>query len=257
MTDKKYDLTYLSFGAGVQSTALLVCSNLGLHGVPRADVAIFADTTFEPSHVYQQLRDMRRWSKIPVETVKADPSKRVKRFIGIPVFTENGGATMRQCTNDWKVVPIQKRVRQSLCRGDKALAMIGISVDEAHRMKPSRKKWIDNSYPLIDARLRRADCLRIVAEAGLPKPERSACYFCPYHSNHEWRMYRDKHPKEFARAVAYDASLRDGTSPLRSPAFLHRTRVPLDQVLLDRPEKSMFPEEPDQFGNECEGMCGV
>jgi len=32
---------------------------------------------------------------------------------------------------------------------------------------------------------------------------------------------------------------------------------PLDQVLLDRPEKSMFPEEPDQFGNECEGMCGV
>ena len=257
MTDKKYDLTYLSFGAGVQSIALLVCSNLGLHGVPRADVAIFADTGYEPQYVYDQLETMRKWSEIPVEVVIGAPFTRTQRFIAIPVFTENGGASMRQCTRDWKIAPLQKEARRRTPKGGRALAMIGISIDEAHRMKPSGKKWIDNSYPLIDARLRRSDCLRIVAEAGIPKPERSACYFCPYHSNHEWRMYRDKHPKEFARAVAYDASLRDGTSPLRSPAFLHRTRVPLDQVLLDRPEKSMFPEEPDQFGNECEGMCGV
>ena len=51
----RHDLTYISLGAGVQSSALLVCSLLGLHRVPRADVAIFADTQNEPPHVYRRV----------------------------------------------------------------------------------------------------------------------------------------------------------------------------------------------------------
>ena len=43
-------LTYLSLGAGVQSTALLVISAHGLYGCPRADLAIFADTQDEPAY---------------------------------------------------------------------------------------------------------------------------------------------------------------------------------------------------------------
>jgi hypothetical protein len=259
-----YDLTYLSFGAGVQSTALLVCSNLGLHGVPRADVAIFADTGYEPQYVYDQLETMRKWSKISVEVVS--PPSHDGMSATIPAFTrsEDGeaGILQRQCTSDWKVAPIQARVRSLLGYKPKqrvkksALVLIGISVDEAHRMKPNTAKWITSAWPLVDARLRRSDCLRIVEDAGLPKPERSACYFCPFHSMSEWRFLRDKHPAEFAKAVAYDASIRKSTGVER-PVFLHRSLVPLDRVLLDRPEKSMFPEEPDQFGNECEGMCGV
>lgn len=264
----RYDLTYLSFGAGVQSTALLVCSNLGLHGVPRADVAIFADTGYEPQYVYDQLETMRKWSKIPVEVVSAgDTSRRNSYKTIIPVFTLTNnvpGILRRQCTSNWKIEPIIKAARRHLgyrprqVVKKKARALIGISIDEVQRMKPAKEKWIDNSWPLIDARLSRSGCLAIVAEAGLPKPERSACYFCPFHSRAEWKFLRDKHPAEFAKAVQYDASIRHSTRAGSSrPVFLHSSMIPLDQVLLDRPEKSMFPEEPDQFGNECEGMCGV
>lgn len=42
--------TYLAFGAGVQSTALLVAGCLGLHGVKRPDIALFADTMGEPAY---------------------------------------------------------------------------------------------------------------------------------------------------------------------------------------------------------------
>jgi len=49
-----YDFAYASLGAGVQSTALVVLSTLGLHGCPRADCAIFADTQDEPAWVYRR-----------------------------------------------------------------------------------------------------------------------------------------------------------------------------------------------------------
>jgi 3'-phosphoadenosine 5'-phosphosulfate sulfotransferase (PAPS reductase)/FAD synthetase len=39
-----YDLTYLSFGAGVQSTALLGLCLTGAPGFPRPDLVIHADT---------------------------------------------------------------------------------------------------------------------------------------------------------------------------------------------------------------------
>jgi len=37
---------------------------------------------------------------------------------------------------------------------------------------------------------------------------RSACVFCPYKSNHEWRLVRDNDPAGWARAVEVDESFR-------------------------------------------------
>lgn len=52
---------YLSFGAGVQSSALLAMAALGLRGVPRPDLVVFADTGSEPPWVYDHLMFMHRW----------------------------------------------------------------------------------------------------------------------------------------------------------------------------------------------------
>ena len=89
----------------------------------------------------------------------------------------------------------------------------------------------------------------------------------------EWRFLRDKHSADFAKAVAYDKSIRNSTrGGVKLPVYLHSQLVPLDQVVFDRPEKNLFAEfggvnpasflalpsdEEDAFGNECEGMCGV
>ena len=53
--DKDYDYTYLALGAGVQSTALLLMCDKGLHGAPRPDVAIFSDTQSEPGYITEQV----------------------------------------------------------------------------------------------------------------------------------------------------------------------------------------------------------
>lgn len=269
----EYDLTYLSLGAGVQSSALLVCSTLGLHDVPKADVAIFADTGDEPQWVYDYLKVLEEWSPIPIKRCSkgrlsewvVDRQKQGKRFVSVPIYTlgENGGRAgilRRQCTGEFKIEPIQKAVREHLglkprqrFKGQ-VQAMLGISIDEAQRMKPSRVRWITNTYPLVNAEITREKCLKIVASAGLPEPKRSSCVYCPYHSNHFWRDLKNNYPDEWQKAVAFDEMVRDMTiRGQERPGFVHRSCVPLAEADLNDHD----PDQINMFTNECEGICGV
>jgi hypothetical protein len=266
-------ITYLSFGAGVQSTALLVMSNLGLHECLRADVAIFADTGDEPSWVYENVERMRKWSKIPVETVSkghlsADIISRHNgkspRFAAIPAFTSDGkgreSMLRRQCTREYKIEPIERRVREicGLKKGERAkgviqaTALIGISLDEATRMRPSRTSWVKNRYPLVNAKLRRHDCRRIVVDAGLPAPRKSSCVFCPYHSDEFWRQLQIDQSPEWEQACDLDEAFRDmSRSGNARPVYLHRSLIPLREIDFDR-QRRLFSDLEDE---ECEGAC--
>lgn len=275
-------MIYLSLGAGVQSSALYVMTTLGLHGCPRADVAIFADTQDEPAYVYDQVERLRAWGvehhgpRIDTVTaghLSADVIGRHNgtrpRFAAVPAFTlgDDGRSTIlrRQCTREYKIAPIQKHVRGLLglvprqrAKGKvSATALIGISVDEASRMKPSRDAWITNVYPLVDARLSRIDCSRILVVAGMPLPKKSACVFCPFHDDAYWLWMKTEHPAEFERAARIDEQMRDmSRSGNARPVFVHRSLQPLRDI--DFAERRRLPLfESDQFQNECEGMCGV
>ena len=92
MTD--FDLTYLSLGAGVQSTALYILSTRGERGVPKTDVAVFADTGDEPDHVYRQLDALEDWGKANggarIQRVSIGMSLSdvmAVRWVPIPAFT--------------------------------------------------------------------------------------------------------------------------------------------------------------------------
>ena len=65
---------------------------------------------------------------------------------------------------------------------------------------------------------------------------------------------RDNHPEDFADAVQVDLKIRDMYSGNGSEGkfYLHPSCVPLAEAQLDGD-----PNQPDLFGNECEGMCGV
>ena len=122
-------------------------------------------------------------------------------------------------------------------------------------MRDSRVSWIDNYYPLVDLEMRRADCLSWMKEQGYPEPRKSACVGCPYHSNSTWAKMRRDYPDEFDDAVAFDAELRKGKLPgVKGNAYLHRSMLPLAEAVNST-------HDPDQiemdFGQECEGMCGV
>ena len=134
---------------------------------------------------------------------------------------------------------------------------IGISRDEVHRMKPSRVRYIQNHYPLVDARMTRTACLDWMSSRAFPIPPRSACSFCPFHSDEEWRNLKENHPADFAAAVEFERLLIDASTrqeALRGTPYLHESCLPLDQV--------DFQANPSHgqlslFGNECHGLCGV
>lgn len=258
----------ISLGAGVQSSTMAL---MAAHGeiTPMPECAIFADTQAEPESVYRWLDWLEPKLPFPVHRVtkgnlgeaalRVRTSKAGNKYSQhtIPAFisTDRGavGLLMRQCTQDFKIDMLMRKVRE-LRKGRDAVQWIGISLDEIHRMKPSRLPYVEHRWPLIDLRMRRYDCLRWMKSHGYTEPPRSACVFCPYHSNAEWRRLRDDEPEAFERAAQFERDLQETARAIgewRGVPFLHRSLVPLETVDL------AADSHPDLFGNECEGMCGV
>jgi hypothetical protein len=176
-----------------------------------------------------------------------------------PFFTEGGGMLRRQCTHDFKLMPLRAKQREliGLAKGQRgpdtvaATIWIGISTDEASRMKPSQDAYFAMRWPLIDLSMTRHHCLGWLASHGYPQPSKSACTFCPYHDDLMWRDMKANDPESFADACAIDAAIRPGDS---KRWFLHRSMKPLAEVDLRTAEDA---GQIDMFGNECEGLCGV
>lgn len=266
-------LRVLSLGAGVQSTTLALMAARGELGA-MPDCAIFADTQSEPEAVYRHLDWLEGVLPFPVHRVTAgslrqellDASAGVANAYGRPAFfvrnrkTGDVALTRRQCTQDYKLEPIFKKVRELLGlrprQHSPKIAVveqwIGISTDEIQRLKHSWSRFIHNRHPLIEARMSRRDCLTWLAERQYPTPPKSACTFCPFHTNAMWRDLRDNDPDAWADALLVDEALARGLNSLREPAFLHRSLKRLADAPIDVADIPGF-----DFANECEGMCGV
>lgn len=176
----------------------------------------------------------------------------------MPLFIRNadGGRGMlrRQCTSNYKIAPIRRKLRAlGYGPGNPVEMLVGISLDEAHRMRDADVKYITNVYPLIERRMRRSDCVRWLSAHGYPSPPKSSCIGCPYHDDRYWRALRDQSPSEFADAVAFDEEMRH-FNVTYGAAYVHAQRVPLAEVDLSTPQDH---GQLDLFGDECEGVCGV
>ena len=266
-------LRVLSLGAGVQSTTLALMA--AHREIEAPDCAIFADTQWEPAAVYRHLDWLEGVLPFPVHRVTAGDIKqgirdrrsaRSGRFAAVPwhIVNPDGslGMGIRQCSAEYKIDPIAKEVRRLLGKPHPAriapgaaTMLLGISVDEAHRMKPSRRKFMVNSYPLVDLGMRRWDCLQWIKRHGYSEPGKSACIGCPYTSDARWRDRRDNQPDEWQQAVEMDRALRQGDARgMRGLEYMHRSCVPLAEVDLSTAAER---GQGDLFGNECEGVCGV
>jgi len=271
---------FLSLGAGVQSSTIALMAAAG-EITPMPKAAIFADTDAEPASVYKWLEWLERQLPFPVHRVsygsltKRSLTKFVNRKTGrpyiknmVPAFVKNEdgskGIVGRRCTYDHKIIPITRKVRElaPIKRGQShlgAVQWIGISFDEIHRMKPSRDKWSQHRWPLIEMEMTRSDCVKWMQKNGFPKPPRSACVYCPFHSDHEWRRLKNHEPAAFAVAVKFEQDLQalhsspEVSNRMMSVPFLHDSLKPLGEI--------DFSEDTTQgqfkWGNECEGMCGV
>jgi hypothetical protein len=273
----------LSLGAGVQSTAVLLMSLYG--DLERIDHAIFADTGWEPAAVYRNLewlKEIARNNDINLEVVSCGRNIRDdeesatmrglkslgQRFVSMPFYTmsEHGkkGMVRRQCTREYKIAPIVKRIREiaSPPRRSKdntepvVEQWMGISYDEASRMRVAKEWWISNRYPLIEKQMTRFDCLRWMDDHGYPTPPRSACIVCPFKHNDEWRHMRETSPDEWEDACLFDESIRDNGGGY-GQLFAHRDCIPLREVDLRTLEDHGQTRMWDNYDGECAGMCGI
>lgn len=265
----------ISLGAGVQSSTMLLMAARGeFDQMP--ELAIFADTGWEPPAVYDHLDWLSAEVADAIEVVRVSEGNirddlvhaltTGERWVGVPlhIVGERGaGMLRRQCTREYKLDPIRRELRR---RGygpkNPVDSWLGISLDEVQRMKPSRTPWQVSCWPLVDARLTRADCLRWFTENYPGRTlTKSACVGCPYHNTAGWRGVKQD-PELWADAVEVDELVREhGVQSLEgeTKGFLHYSRVPLSDVDLSTPEErgQISLLDPENFGDECEGMCGV
>ncbi len=248
----------------MQSSALYLMACAGKFGC--VDAAIFADTRWEPRAVYEHLDQLETFGAdmIPIHRVSGGDLRDTENhssFKDVPYFLlgrRGEGMSRRQCTGKLKIGPIRRRLSSLLSetgdpkRPGAVESLIGISLDEIQRMKDSDVKWIRNAYPLVEARLRRSDCVAFLREHGWAAP-RSACVGCPYHSDAEWRRMRLEAPAEFADAVRFEREVQKRHTGLEGLPFLHASRVPLDRVDLSSPED----HGQLTFDAECDGLCGL
>lgn len=256
-------MNILSLGAGVQSSTLALMAAKG-EIAPMPDAAIFADTGWEPRKVHEYLDWLEKQLPFPVYRVMHKDGLLAGlqgngRVASVPFFTGNGGMAWRQCTMEYKVIPVQKKTRELLGYKPRqripegsATMWIGISTDEAIRMKQSKVAWIKHTWPLIDIGMNRDDCIAWFDGKGFPRPPKSSCLGCPYHSDKHWVEMKTNNPDEWEHTVQMDKLIRRRSEKMVQEQFMHRSCKPLDQV-----DFSMLENQLDMFGNECEGMCGV
>jgi hypothetical protein len=284
------EIHILNLGAGVQSTTLYLMSMEG--EAPRFDVAIFADTGEEPQAVYEHLKWMQtlHGPEILVRSIGTRLGEDLRHgtrpagagkapFAAIPAFTiidgEKPGRTKRQCSKEYKIEVIERAIRRDVLglapgrrtpKDVKIHQYYGISLDEKSRASRIWERYhvtgetkYEPHFPLIDRMMTRANCLDWL-EGKVPHAvPRSACVFCPFHTDAEWQRLKDAGGTDWARAVEVDHFLRTTGSvanrDMRQTMYVHRFCKPIDEIVFNPRVNSK--ELQLGFGVECEGVCGV
>jgi hypothetical protein len=190
--------TVLSFGGGVNSTALLL---LKLNDIIDFDVMIFADTRGEHPETYRYIDTYIRPACIANDIAFHDVSfgnlyddYYERNVIPVKMF--------RSCTDKYKVRPIHKFLKKTYVDYD---TVVGIDYGEKHRAERFHGAF---HFPLIDKHITRQGCKQIILDHGWPVPPKSGCYFCPYKQKKHWIQLLHEHRDLYLLAEAFEKNGR-------------------------------------------------
>jgi len=237
--NKYKEVEYVSYGGGSPSLALIIL-NLKKQIKPitdrnQIDEIIFADTGWERTDIINQTKEIKKYVESfgfkftivqsELGTLENYLESQIKddAFIPIPYHSKNKGIGQRQCTSQFKIRPIHKYLRKTYGPISR-IAQLGIHYDEFERVKDPQTKRDVNRFPLVDLKLRRADCVKIVEEEGLPIPPKSACVGCPYLPASRFISLSKDIPSDFERAEKIDSQLN------KKKKYLSRTMIPLSSL---------------------------
>jgi len=193
------------YGAGVDSKALkIIILNQDNFDTPdylnNPIESVFVDPGAEMPGTVEDVHDMNKkgWN---IRILKPDN----KGFDNIydfymaekmvPMFK------FRSCTHKFKQRPQRKYYKQF----EPYTLFIGFDYSEKHRIVlESKLNHEYYKYPLVDMKIRRSRCKKIIEEYGETVPSKSGCYFCIYQSRESWYALMRDHPDLFWKSVALE-----------------------------------------------------
>lgn len=237
-------LAWFSCGDASACAAKLAVAEYG----SRCEV-VYCDTfTYEHPDNRRFLADCERWIGKPIKILKSadytdifDVYRKTRWLVGV-----NGA----RCTTELK-----KNVRKAYQRIDD-LHIFGYTVDEPHRVKQMEREnpELKVEYPLIDHNMTKADCHRMIREAGIELP---AMYRLGYRNNNcigcvkgqagYWNKIRVDFPEAFERMAKMERELNAAIN--KKYVKGERIRVFLDEL---PPDAGRYSTEPDI---ECGVLC--
>lgn len=225
----------LNYGGGRQTVANLILVSQGK--LPHPDRIIIADTGREKQSTWDYRAEVAEplAQSIGLTIEIAPRSLAYVDLYGhqgdllLPVYTATGKMSAF-CSNEWKQRVVDRYLRAGGLRTKECTHWIGFAWDERKRIKSTEGK----TFPLCDLMLTKADCRRIITDAGFPLPPPSSCWMCPNMPNVEWRYVRDTYPADFERACLLDEEIRaEDIEQGHAGVWLHASRVPLRSADLE------------------------
>lgn len=204
-------LRILSFGAGTQSTAMLILCGEGK--LPKPELVLFADTGSETLATYAHVET---WAKpfceshgIPFELVQSDKGKLHEFYLkqqNIPMIG------IAKCTVDFKVRPIRRRLREIVGKQNGKVLVecsLGITTDEETRRQAGDVKWVKNVFPFLDdLKMSREDCISLLTDRGVDVGK-SGCWLCPYQKKRSWLKLKIERPELFDFAASMEEAVEE------------------------------------------------
>lgn len=252
-------ITYLSLGAGVDTTAICLMEDV----MDKVDFVLFADTGSENPKTYEYLESYLKpyliKEKIPLITVKADIKIKGEKISNmeeaylkwnmIPV------RFMRHCTDRFKVRPMHKYLKENY-PNEELKVIIGFAYDELQRVNTTRWKDQITWFPLIDKKMTRNDCIHFIKNKGFPVPPKSGCYYCPFQRLDQWKNLRFEYPNLWERAIKLEKNGSHYPSITLSNFKKSGKNLTLEEVDQNL-GKNLFDYDYNPENEECTGVCMV
>lgn len=219
MANKKMK-KYLSYGGGVNSTAMLLL----LKDEGWEFESVYVNHGCDWPETIEYVRMMREVWGYPITVLKPN----VEGCITLEQYLQKHklipSRMLRFCTDKFKIRPLQQYAEKP------CFQLIGFSTDEAGRAKLSLRDGIENRFPLLEYKINRKGCKKIIQNHHLPVPIKSGCWFCPFQRVGQWRKLRREYPDLFCRAKTLEGIQNEiRASQGKEPIYL--ANRPLDEIV--------------------------
>jgi len=221
--------TYLSFGGGVNSVAMML---LMLDEGWEFE-AVFVDHGCDWPETYSYLEMLLdKGYKITILKPNVEGESNLYKFCWDREIIPS--RMLRWCTDKFKLRTLHAYMEKP------CFCCLGFDVDEAHRATIFNWKGQENRFPLIEKNITRRDCMDFIQICGLPLPVKSGCWFCPYQGVKDYRRLRMNYPDLYCQAKALeDRAVEKRLKENKTPYYLQGKPL---EILVNEAQGELFEE---------------